>query len=181
MALYWQCHLKSNGHSNQREPFWNWSEKSRRVDWMSHMADPKHIPDRGQSESYDFQKDKKKEGDSQNKGLTLFQNCEFPDLFLTDYFSQKIPVFYLLPASWVSQGLDKEQLRAFCRIAFPFIGSLPLFIHPKIRLRGMTQGVLETRCPGFLGSCQDCGLGDMEYTLVNRGASHHQFSENTIW
>ncbi len=40
----------------------------------------------------------------------------------------------------------------------------------------MTEGVLETRCPGFSGSCQDWGFGDIESTLVNRGASHHQLA-----
>lgn len=78
----------------------------------------------------------------------------------------KLPVIHFLTVSCASKCKDKELLRAFCRHSLSFIGSLPLFIHPTASLWGMTEGVLETTCPGF---SESWGIGASRvYTCLQR-------------
>lgn len=97
----------------------------------------------------------------------------------------KLPVIHSLPVSCVSKCMDKELLRAFCRQTPSFIGSLPLSIHPTACLWGMTEGVLETRCPGFFRILSGLGIrGRRVYTCQQRcqpSSSHRKYNMIVAW
>lgn len=81
----------------------------------------------------------------------------------------KLPVIHFLTVSCVPKCMDEELLRAFCRQSPSFVGSLPLSSHPTACLWGMTEGVLETRCPGFFRILSGLGIGGHRvYTCQQR-------------
>lgn len=184
MALYRPCHLVSNDPSNQQRLFWC----SRNKAGKSGLNDACVSNDLARAEyltevKYNYVISRKMtwshiKSDSQEEGTSLI-SVLWPSrfFFFWPIISHRAPSYSLF-ASLVCIKVHRE---GAAKSLLLFTGSLPLSIRPPVRLWGMTEGVSETRCPGFSGSCQDWGLGDTEPILVNRGASHHQLAGNTIW
>lgn len=162
MALYKPYHLVSNDLSNQEDLLWCWREQSREVffTWLTlnwHM------------DSKDLMCHNKK---WQQNRFTLSQHRDLPGIF-------RLITSHKASCYLFSDRLSRAYHLSFLSSFLHWISAS--LIHPTASLWGVSEGVLETRCPGFLGSGQDWGLGDIESTLVSRGASHHQLAGNTIW
>lgn len=156
MALYKPYHLVSNDVSNQEELLWCWREQRSVFYTTDHQLtfglQRSHVP--------------------QQKGFTLSQHRDLPDIFQL-ITSHKASCYSfsdcLVLIKVYGRGASKSLSQAK---SFPHRISASLHPPHSQPLRGEWR---------FLGSGQDWGLGDIESTLVSRGASHHQLAGNTIW
>lgn len=119
--------------------------------------------------------------DWQRSDITLFYLSTVAlEIFSSWSLLTKLPVIHSLPVSCVSKCTDKESKSPLWENS-SIIGSSPLSICPTASLWGMAEWVFETMCPWSLGFSQDGDLGHTECRLVNKGATHHRFTQNIIW